>query len=318
MTMNYMIFLPACLVQSMLLCGGQVLMKKALGIMEPFAWSVQWWRDLFTNWWWAATGLCFATASMLWMWIVKHYPLSMAYPMVSLSYVFGMLAAIVFFHEVVPMRRWIGVAFIMVGCVLIATPASAQGRKAMTAAQQKEMVARISKAGAQMKTMQCAFVQTKTLSMMNEKIVSRGTMTYAQPARLRWQYMQPTRYLFIIDGDHVSIDSGAGKSHIDARQSKVLQQVIRLMMNGVTGESLSASKDFSVKCYQEGSDDVAVLTPLGKTMRKMFGSVTLYVQRGHDMVRRVVMTEAGGDTTDIILSDVKMNQDVPADTFIMH
>jgi undecaprenyl phosphate-alpha-L-ara4N flippase subunit ArnE len=44
----------------------------------------------------------------------------MAYPMISLSYVFGMLAAIVFFHEEVPLVRWAGVALIMLGCVLIA------------------------------------------------------------------------------------------------------------------------------------------------------------------------------------------------------
>jgi drug/metabolite transporter (DMT)-like permease len=40
--------------------------------------------------------------------------------MVSLSYVFGMLAAILFFHEEVSMIKWMGVACIVVGCFLIA------------------------------------------------------------------------------------------------------------------------------------------------------------------------------------------------------
>jgi undecaprenyl phosphate-alpha-L-ara4N flippase subunit ArnE len=44
----------------------------------------------------------------------------MAYPMISLSYVFGMLAAIFIFHESIPAARWIGVFLIMSGCVLIA------------------------------------------------------------------------------------------------------------------------------------------------------------------------------------------------------
>ena len=57
---------------------------------------------------------------MLWMYIVKHYPLSMAYPMVSLSYVLGMIASIVFFHETVDATKWIGVALIVLGCCLIA------------------------------------------------------------------------------------------------------------------------------------------------------------------------------------------------------
>jgi undecaprenyl phosphate-alpha-L-ara4N flippase subunit ArnE len=44
----------------------------------------------------------------------------MAYPMVSLSYVFGMLAALFVFHEDVSLVRWAGIFFIMLGCILIA------------------------------------------------------------------------------------------------------------------------------------------------------------------------------------------------------
>jgi undecaprenyl phosphate-alpha-L-ara4N flippase subunit ArnE len=44
----------------------------------------------------------------------------MAYPMVSLSYVFGMLAAFLVFHEEVSLSQWTGVFFIMLGCTLIA------------------------------------------------------------------------------------------------------------------------------------------------------------------------------------------------------
>jgi undecaprenyl phosphate-alpha-L-ara4N flippase subunit ArnE len=54
------------------------------------------------------------------MYIVKVFPFSSAYPMVSLSYVFAMLAAILFFHEEVSMIKWFGVAFIVIGCMLIA------------------------------------------------------------------------------------------------------------------------------------------------------------------------------------------------------
>ena len=44
----------------------------------------------------------------------------MAYPMVSLSYVLGMVAAIVVFREEVSPTQWLGVLLIMAGCYLIA------------------------------------------------------------------------------------------------------------------------------------------------------------------------------------------------------
>lgn len=107
-------------IQSLLLAGGQVLLKFGLGRMLPFAWSLDFWKSVFVNWQFAACGLCYGAGSILWFYIIKHYPFSMAYPLVSLSYVFGMIAAMVFFNEPVNMTKWLGVLLIMLGCYFIA------------------------------------------------------------------------------------------------------------------------------------------------------------------------------------------------------
>ena len=108
------------LVQSTLLAGGQVLLKFALARMLPFSMTFAFWKSVFLNWQFAACGLCYGAGSLLWFHIVKNYPFSMAYPLVSLSYVLGMVAAIVFFHEDVNVVKWIVVGMIMFGCFLIA------------------------------------------------------------------------------------------------------------------------------------------------------------------------------------------------------
>ena len=108
------------IIQSMLLCGGQVLLKLAMQKAGAFVWSLEFLTRNLTNWWLLACGICYGAATLLWMYIIKNFPFSMAYPMISLSYVFGMFAAIVFFHEQIPLTRWIGVFLIMTGCVLIA------------------------------------------------------------------------------------------------------------------------------------------------------------------------------------------------------
>lgn len=108
------------IIQSMLLAGGQVLLKFGLARMLPFGMNLEFWKSVFVNWQFAACGLCYGAGSILWFYIVKNYPFSMAYPLVSLSYVFGMVAAIVFFHEPVEWTKWVGVLLIMAGCYLIA------------------------------------------------------------------------------------------------------------------------------------------------------------------------------------------------------
>ena len=112
--------IPYAVLQSILLTAGQVFLKFAMTRMPAFSWTHDFWLKMLSNWQFAASGLFFASASLLWMYIVKHFEFSIAYPMVSLSYVFGMFAAILFFHEDVSILKWIGVAFIILGCLLIA------------------------------------------------------------------------------------------------------------------------------------------------------------------------------------------------------
>lgn len=112
--------LPIALLQCLLLSSGQVFMKFGLTKAGNFSWTVQYFGRLFFNWQFITCGICYGAGSVLWMYIIKHFPFSMAYPMVSLSYVFGMFAAIVFFKEEIPAIRWVGVLLILTGCTLVA------------------------------------------------------------------------------------------------------------------------------------------------------------------------------------------------------
>lgn len=112
--------LPISIIQCILLSGGQVLMKYGLTKAGDFSFTCDYFCRLLLNWQFICCGICYGAGSILWMYIIKHFPFSIAYPMVSLSYVIGMFAAIIFFNEHVPVERWIGVFLILSGCVLIA------------------------------------------------------------------------------------------------------------------------------------------------------------------------------------------------------
>ena len=67
---------PLAILQSILLTGGQVFLKFALMRMAPFGWNRTFWSSVFLNWQFAACGLCFLAASLLWMYIIKTFPFS--------------------------------------------------------------------------------------------------------------------------------------------------------------------------------------------------------------------------------------------------
>ncbi|HNX65856.1 MAG TPA: EamA family transporter [Bacteroidales bacterium] len=107
-------------VQSIFLMLSQVFLKITMTVTGPGSFSLSYMKKLFTCYQFALSGASIAVATVLWMYIIKNYPFSQAYPLISMSYVFGLLAAILVFHEAIPATRWIGVALIIVGVIFIA------------------------------------------------------------------------------------------------------------------------------------------------------------------------------------------------------
>src|SRR5574344_1358968 len=64
----------------------------------------------------------------------------------------------------------------------------AQSMREVSSAQQKSMVNKINTTATAIRTIQCSFVQTKKMSFLNDKMVSRGVMYYDNHSRLRWEY----------------------------------------------------------------------------------------------------------------------------------
>ena len=107
------------LIQSIFLCGGQVMLKLALKGVGGCSWSWSFIHSQLTNWWWLGCGVLFTAAGLMWMYILKHYPFSHAYPLSSMAYVMGMIAAMVVFHESIVWTQWIGIVLIMAGCFFV-------------------------------------------------------------------------------------------------------------------------------------------------------------------------------------------------------
>lgn len=64
-------------------------------------------------------GASFLTGVVLWMGLLKRLEFSVLYPLVSISYIFGLIAAKVIFYEQIPPIRWFGVGLIILGVFFI-------------------------------------------------------------------------------------------------------------------------------------------------------------------------------------------------------
>lgn len=158
-----------------------------------------------------------------------------------------------------------------------------------------------------MKSMQCDFVQTKYVKMLNEKMVSRGKMYYQQSNKLRWEYTTPYSYVFVLNGAKVLISKGKRNDVINVNQSKMFKEIARIMMNSVVGKCLTDKKDFKVSLAGTTSEYVATLYPQQKQMQQMFQKIVLHFSKAKSTVSTVELIEKKGDRTIIQLQNVKTN-----------
>jgi len=107
------------LLQSFLLACGNVSLKLAMLKVPSFRWEWPVLKLYLLDYWFIFTGLFFGAATLLWMYILKLFPFSVSYPLTSFAYVFGLILAMLVFHEPVHIEKWIGVALFVIGAFLM-------------------------------------------------------------------------------------------------------------------------------------------------------------------------------------------------------
>ena len=177
---------------------------------------------------------------------------------------------------------------------------------------------RVNQAAAAMKTMQCDFVQTKHLKMLNDDIVAHGKMYYQQSSKLRWEYTIPYAYVFVLNGDKVLLKNKQRNDVIDVNQNKMFREIARVMMSSVVGNCLLGDKTFKTTIATTNGEWIATLIPQRKDMRQMFQKIVLHFNQQRAVVNCVEMVEKSGDKTVINLKNIRTNETINAAIFSVH
>ncbi len=149
------------------------------------------------------------------------------------------------------------------------------------------------------KTMQADFVQTKTMKMLGDKMVSRGKMYYQNPDKLHWEYTAPYAYTFVLSGNKVMLKKGTRKDIVDVKQNRIFREIARIMVGSVCVTSTSATKEMK----------------MSKEMKSMYKRIVLHFDTKTTLVKKVVMYEKNGDTTEIEIKNVTLNKNISPAVF---
>lgn len=182
---------------------------------------------------------------------------------------------------------------------------------------EQEIIEKINSEAMKLASMQCEFVQTKKVVLLNDRMVSKGKMFYKQSNKLRWEYTTPYTYVFVLNGSKISFGKNQ-QDVIDVNQSRVFKEIASIMMNSVVGKCLSDKKSFKTTIKVSNSEYIATLTPRTKEIKRLFNTIILHFDKQQSFVVRVELIEKNGDVTTIDLKNIKKNNPVNDQVFSIH
>jgi|APGre2960657404_1045060.scaffolds.fasta_scaffold03720_6 outer membrane lipoprotein-sorting protein len=158
------------------------------------------------------------------------------------------------------------------------------------------------------------FVQDKNMSMLSEKITSKGNFWFKKDNRVRMEYTQPFNYLMILNKDKAYVKDGAKETRVSTRSNKMFQQINKIMIDCMQGTMLD-NTDFKTRVFENKASALVELSPVTKSMKEMFKSINVVVDKKDFSVTSIQMLELSGDNTIMRFTNKELNASIPDTLF---
>jgi outer membrane lipoprotein carrier protein len=167
-------------------------------------------------------------------------------------------------------------------------------------------------AGRDLKTMKASFVETKVLTLLNEKSETRGNVFLQVPGRLRWDYVSPQPGVMMIkDGQFAryvpqtkQVFRGAAKGEADL-----------LVGFGPGAADLGKKYEVTLLPEEKVGQAPAYVLDLKPRTPGLFAAIRLWVDKARQIPVQTRLTEPTGDYTTIRFEDVVVNRPLPSTAF---
>ena len=168
-------------------------------------------------------------------------------------------------------------------------------------AQNEDLKRQISENALSIESLECDFVQTKKLKVLNNELVSRGKMYYLKSGKLRWEYLEPQSKIFVINGKD-------DKNRIKAKAAAMILDMI-------SGGCLNDESGFESSLIEKDSFYSVELLPKRKEIKMLFDKITLSFDKKTLLVSRAELAAKNTDVTTVEFKNLQIGADIPSDIF---
>jgi len=164
-------------------------------------------------------------------------------------------------------------------------------------------------------TIRSDFTQVKELSVLSEKIISKGKFFFKKEKMLRWEYTDPFKYLIIINNDQLLVRDDNRENRISLQSNKVFREVNNIIMGAVRGTLLVDTKNFRSTLFDDNAAYLCILVPQNPKLKEALSEIWLWFNKNDYTVDKLDLREASGDYTRITFTGKKLNTVIDDENF---
>ena len=166
-------------------------------------------------------------------------------------------------------------------------------------------------------SLEAVFEQRRVSRLLAEPSVMSGRFYFRAPDLVRWEYTSPRQMTVLINEGVAITYRPAEKRAERVEVGRVQRRVFRLMGAAEPLDALRQYFSFTLRDPGDGANYSLVLRPTVSQLKKRIAELTVEIDRVRFLPVAVSYSEADGDTTAYVFSDISRNAPIADEMFTL-
>jgi hypothetical protein len=166
----------------------------------------------------------------------------------------------------------------------------------------------IRKTATHIDTLTAVFVQEKHLPLLKKPLLSTGSLFYAKPDSLRWEYQSPIASILVSHRGHTSRYLKQGGGFVKDAGAQV--QAMQIVLDEITqwlGGNFETGRNFSAQLEING---LIILTPKDDQLAKLIARIELQLSDRAGLIDSVMIFENQQSFTKLVFEAITLNDGI--------
>ena len=166
-------------------------------------------------------------------------------------------------------------------------------------------------------TISAEFVQEKNMEILSSVLVSRGSINFKAPDKLRWEYKEPFQYLIVLSDQKMYIKDEEKTNTFDLESSATFREINQLIISSVQGNLLDDSR-FEIAYFSSADAYKTILKTKSSKMKQVIAEIVLLFDKNNFDLSQVKLIEPSGDYTNLIFKNRVLNKPIDDSLFLVN